>query len=112
MAWRRAIPILTEEQRSAIRMGWRAGQDWAPGEWEAEHAQRIRDRAERTGLPINKRAILMEVEKVPPGENRHPGARRWGASKVSKGAAGVEQTEFGGGEGPEDDAPATGAVGE
>jgi len=62
MAWRAPIPLLTEEQRSLIRMGWRAPGTPAEGEMEREHAQRIADRSERTGLPINPRKLLFSSD--------------------------------------------------
>ena len=58
----RAIPILTEEQRSAIRMGWRSPGKYAEGEMEREHDQRIADRSAVTGLPINSRPLLNSTD--------------------------------------------------
>jgi hypothetical protein len=71
MARRKPIPILTEAQREAIRRGDYPSLKALRGPLEREHdkkahEQRIAERAEKAGLPINPRPTLLEVAQRPP----------------------------------------------
>jgi hypothetical protein len=104
-------PILTEEQRSLIRMGWRAPGKYAEGEFEAEHAQRIADRAERAGLPVNPRPMLDSTDTWLSRYARDMRELRR-ALKVSKRAAAAKEVKLTVGQPAEDGGPTAATVGD
>jgi len=97
----RAIPILSEEQRSLIRMGWRAPGKYIEGEMEREHEQRIADRSAATGLPINTRPLLRSTDTWLSRYRRDMRTLRR-LSKVSQRAPAVEESQLTGGQPLED----------